>query len=76
MEPSAKVLDDKIEHHFKSHQVDEEAQKKMGEICDACKQAAKVIALHTPLCADQTAAIRHLEDAMFTANAAVARGGK
>ena len=76
MEPSEKVLMDKIDHHFKSHQVGAEGQKKMEEIRDACKVCAQAIALRTPICADQTAAIRHLEDAMFNANAAIARGGK
>ena len=76
MEPADKVLVDKIEHRFKAHQVDEEGQKKMGEIRDACKAAAQVIAFRTPICADQTAALRHLEEAMFTANAAIARGGR
>ncbi len=70
------VVRDKIEHHFKSHKVSDEAAANMNLIREACKQAALVIVENTPICADQTAAIRHLEDAMFNANAAIARGGK
>jgi hypothetical protein len=76
MDPATKVLDDKIEHHFKYHAPTPEQIPVYNEIREAGKAFAKVIAKNTAICADQTAALRHIEDAVMTANAAVARGGK
>ena len=45
-------------------------------IRSAAKQLAKAIAEHTPSCADQSAAIRKVREAVFTANAAIACKGK
>lgn len=41
----------------------------------AAEDFTKAIVLHTPSCADQSAAIRHVRDAMMTANAAIALDG-
>lgn len=41
----------------------------------AAFEFAKVLIANTPKCADQSAAIRHLREAVFTANAAVALKG-
>ena len=45
-------------------------------IRDAGKEFAKVIVANTPASADQTAAIRKVREAVMTANAARACGGK
>lgn len=74
--PAATVLTEKIDLHFAAQSVDAEGQQAMQDIRDACKAAAHIIAARTMICADQTASLRHLEDAMFTANAAIARKGK
>lgn len=42
----------------------------------AGKNLAAVILANTPRCADQTAAIRKVREACFTANAAIALKGK
>jgi hypothetical protein len=51
----------------------------LSERCGALRQAALVFAQaiidNTPPCADQTAAIRHVRDAVMTANAAIALNG-
>jgi hypothetical protein len=42
----------------------------------AAKDFAKAIVELSPACADQTAAIRHVREAVMTANAAIALDGK
>lgn len=42
----------------------------------AAKEFAATIICNTPRCADQQAAIRHVREAMMTANAAVALKGE
>lgn len=44
-------------------------------IRNACYYTAEDIATHTPICAEQTLALRKIEEAMFWANAAIARQG-
>jgi hypothetical protein len=46
------------------------------KIRNAGKAFAEQIVALTPPSADQTAAVRHVRDAVFTANAAIACGGK
>jgi hypothetical protein len=41
----------------------------------AGQELAKAILLHTPVCGDQQAALRHLREAVMTANAAIALKG-
>jgi hypothetical protein len=70
------VLDDAtLENWFTYHQPDVEDVSKHAAIRVAALAFAKVIVEHTPACADQSAAIRHVRDAVFTANAAIACGG-
>ena len=61
---------------FKHHPPTREA----GAHHDAIRVAAKVFAAtvleHTPPSADQTAAIRKIREAVFTANAAIALDGR
>ena len=44
-----------------------------SQVRASCLAAAQVINRVTPICAEQTLAIRKLEEAMFWANAAIAR---
>lgn len=46
------------------------------EIREAAKSFAKVLIRHTPACADRTAAIRKVREAVMTANAAIALSGR
>lgn len=43
---------------------------------EAAKQFAKVLVKNTPACADQTAAVRKVREAVMTANAAIALDGR
>ncbi len=54
----------------------EEVGKRYERIREAGRQLALVIRAETPRSADQTAAIRKVREAVFTANAALACGGK
>lgn len=47
-----------------------------GKLRDAAREFAAVILECTPPSADQTAAIRKIREAVMTANAAIACGGK
>ncbi len=42
----------------------------------AAKDFADLLIAHTPVCADQSAAIRHLRECVMTANAAIALKGR
>ncbi len=79
-------LQEKINNWFRYHPPTETAERdgmtpadvgaRYERLRDAGKVFAEVIARETPGCADQTAAIRHVREAVFTANAAIACGGK
>ena len=45
------------------------------KIREAARQFAQVIVDEVPLCADQSTAIRHIRDAVVSANAAIALDG-
>ena len=66
-----------LEHLFKYHppQGDEDVLAYQA-IRNAGRHLAGIILEHTPECADQSAAIRKVREAVFTANAARALGGK
>lgn len=49
---------------------------KYQKLRDAAKTFAQAILDNSPQCADQTAAIRHVREAVMTANAAVALDGR
>lgn len=71
------VTAEKIDHWFSYHPPVNESQKEAyGAIREAGKQMAMVVLSHTPGCADQTAAIRKIREAVMVANAAVACEGK
>src|SRR4029077_16307120 len=60
---------DPLEHLFSYPPATQEQLPKYMAIREAAKYFAKVILQNTPHCADQSAAIRTLRDAVFTANA-------
>ena len=74
--PTVAVLREQIETRFAYHTVDADGVKAMGEIREACKSVALIIADRTAICRDQSSALTHLEQAMFYANAAISRKGK
>lgn len=65
-----------IEHVFKYHAPTPEQLPKYERLRAAAKAFAQVIEEETPPCADQSAALRHVREAVMTANASIALGGK
>lgn len=65
-----------LEHIFTHHPPTPEQAEKYIRLRDAALVFASVVAAETPVCADQTAAIRHIREAVMTANAAIALGGR
>lgn len=64
---------DDIEKIFSFHPPANDDIKDQHEaVREACKTAAKQILLLTPVCPEQTTAIRKLQEAMMFANAAIA----
>jgi len=61
---------------FSHHPPSTEKMDHYVAIRQAATTMAETILRHTAPCADQQAAIRHVREAMFTANAAVALDGK
>ena len=58
------------------HNLDNEMLKKMTEIQSATEFMINTIASCTPKSADQSAAIRHVREAMMTANASIVLNGR
>lgn len=65
-----------IEDIFTYHPPKGDQPEKYTKIREAAKAFARVLVENTPKCADQSAAIRHLREAVMTANAAVALEGR
>lgn len=66
-----------LDHIFSYHPPPDEAtREKYERIRAAARAFAQTIADETPECADQSHAIRCVRDAVMTANAAVALGGR
>jgi hypothetical protein len=61
---------------FSYHAPTPEKLKQYESIRSAAKEFATVMLANTPASADQTAALRHIREAVMTANAAVALDGK
>lgn len=74
------TLDDpmhaQVEHWFTYHTPSPEQVACMAEIHTQAKALAKAIVSLCPPSADRTTAIRHLRDAVMTANASIVLGGK
>jgi hypothetical protein len=67
---------EQLDNWFSYHSPDTSQQYAYAEIRKAALHLASVIASHTPVSADQTAAVRKVREAVMTANAAIACGGK
>lgn len=67
---------EELRHRFQFHVSDDEnAQEKHQRVRSACLTAAEVVVEMTgPTSREQSTAIAKLEEAMFWANAAIARG--
>ena len=63
---------EEINELFKYHAPNSEQVRCYEAIRNAAKELAAVILVNTPECADQSAAIRKLREAVFTANSAIA----
>ncbi len=65
-----------LDNWFTYHKPEADQPARYEELRAAGKTLAETIVRLTPACADQTVAIRHVRDAVFNANAAIACGGK
>ncbi len=72
MHPSNRPTADDLDELFTYHAPTDEQRVQYGVLRDAAKEFAGVILQNTPACADQSAAIRKVREAIMTANAAVA----
>lgn len=70
------ITDEQLDNWFQYHAPTPEQQKAYVAIRDGAKQLARLIVANSPASADQTAAIRLLRQAVMTANAAIACGGR
>lgn len=76
-EQSAKIkpnLD--VEHVFRYHTPTPDQLPKYEALRGKAKEFAQAIIDLTPMCADQSAALRHVREAVMTANASIALGGR
>lgn len=65
-----------IDHVFKYHAPSPDQVPKYEELREYAKMFADAIIRLTPACADQSAALRHVREAVMTANASIALGGR
>lgn len=78
MEASSRPRDieaKEIDHRFLFHQADEHTGPLHGRVREVCGDAARNLGQLLPPGRDKALAITKLEEAMFWANAAVARNG-
>lgn len=68
-------IENQIEEWFIYHAPTGDDEQHYAALREAAKACVKVIVAHTPRCADQSAAIRKVREAVMTANAAVACKG-
>lgn len=66
---------DKIPHWFTYHPPTKDKQQKYEAIRASAAQLAMAICDNTPQCADQSAALRKLREAVMTANQSIACDG-
>jgi ribosomal protein L19 len=67
---------DQLENVFTYHPADEVSLPKYAAIRESAKAFAGVLIQSCPQSADRTAALRKVREAVMTANAAIALGGK
>ena len=65
-----------LDNWFTYHAPTAEQQAAYVALRHAAREFAAVVVANTPPSADQTAALRKIREAVFTANAAIACGGK
>ena len=70
------ITQDDLENWFVYHSPSPEQIPHYQAVRDAGRNLATAILEHTPTSADQSAAIRHVREAVMTANAAIACDGK
>ena len=64
-----------LDQIFTYHKPNEQQQQQYLAIRNAAKDFARTVINNTPNCADQTAALRKIREAMMVANASVALNG-
>jgi hypothetical protein len=69
------TLEEKINEMFTYHAPDPNQKVRYQNIREKAKEFARVIYENTPACADQSAAIRLVREAVMTANASIALRG-
>jgi hypothetical protein len=65
-----------LDNVFKYHAPSPEQQEKYAELRESAKDFAATVQRLIPECADRSAALRHIREAVMTANAAIALNGK
>jgi hypothetical protein len=65
-----------LDHVFTYHRPSADQAVIYEKLRSSAKSFAQAIQELVPACADQSAALRHVREALMTANAAVALGGK
>jgi hypothetical protein len=65
-----------VDNWFMSHALTADEAAKCGAVREAGKRLAEVIFAACPPSADRTAAVRKVREAVMTANASIACGGK
>lgn len=71
------VTKEDLENWFQYHAPANGSEiEKYSKIRDKAKEFAQVVLENTPGCPDQTVAIRKIREAVMTANASIACGGK
>ena len=71
----APVTVDSLDRVFDYHAPDAQDVQRHQKLRDGAKAFARIILENTPVCADQSSAIRDVRNALMTANAAVATDG-
>lgn len=69
------ITTNELDHRFDFHRATPITAPAYESIRAICKEAARQILSRTPESREQSLAVTHLEEAMFWANAAVARHG-
>ena len=72
----AAFTSEQLDNWFTYHSPSPDQAAAYARIRDAARSFAEVLIRHSPPSADQTAAIRQLREAVMTANAAIACGGR
>ena len=70
------ITNEDLANWFTYHVSDKFQQERYEAIREAGRHLAEMILRHTPSSADQTTAIRKIREAVMTANAAIACGGR